>query len=266
MVADWEYSYNGYTFGGAQNARIIEVLGLTAMPSIREDLSDKVGGHGGFAYMDRFEMRRVTMTGDVVTSSMATLETERNLMMAAFGPKSAVMPLIFKRPGLPGSGQHRLYCKPSRAELPLGLSYSLSQGFWAIQFVAEDPLIYDDSESSVVTPVTTPSGIANAGNMPTNFHSVLVTGPGTTFTLRQSVDTTKALKINTTLTGAQSMTINFIDRTIIRNDAASLYGSIDASTGWWEIPAAATTNVQLVIGSGSTGATQATWKWRSAWL
>lgn len=266
MVADWEYSYNGFTFGGAQLSQVFEVLGLTEMPAIREDLSDKVGGHGGFSFMDRLSMRRVTFSGDVVATTMAALEAERNTMQTAFGPQAAVLPLVFKRPGLPGSGQHRIYAKPSRLALPLNLGYSLAYGQWSVQFLAEDPLIYDDAESSVVTPVTTPSGIANAGNIASNFHSVKVDGPGTTFTLRQSVDTTKKLIINTTLAGGEFFTVNFLDRTIIDNTSASLYGSVDPTSVWWDIPAAATTNVQLIVGSGSTGATQATWKWRSAWL
>lgn len=265
MVANWEYSYNGLTFGGATKYGIIEVDGLTEPPDIREDSNISPGRHGGFIFADRYDFRRITITADLVDS--ATFETSLDALKAAFVAQGSPLPLIFKRPGMSGSGQMRINCKPIKVSLPLDKNFQLGYGAWAAQLVAEDPRIYDDSLStSTVNPNSTLAGQTNAGNIPTVFENVRFNGPGTTFTFRINGDAVNQLKLLTTLTGGQYIDVNFKDRTLTRDNGSNQYGVLDAANSkWWELPVGSTT-LQNIIASGSTGASTMVATWRSAWV
>src|SRR3954447_3752576 len=127
MVANWEYSFNGLTFGAAQAIAVKEATGFD-MADIRADVSDKVGRHGGFTYMDRYAVRRVTVGGDMAAATQTAFEALVTSLKAAMAAQANPLPLVFKRPGLPGSGQHRLYCKPSKLAIPYGIEYQIAYG------------------------------------------------------------------------------------------------------------------------------------------
>src|SRR5580765_455983 len=267
MVANWEFSFNGLTFGGATAYGVTDTSGFSDMAEIRADLSDKVGRHGGFTYMDRYSMRRVTITGDMAAAAQATFEGQVTALKTAFAAIANPLPLVFKRPGLGGSGQHRLYCKPSKLVVPYGLDYAIAYSGWAVELVAEDPFFYDDTATTpTITGATGgTAAMANNGNVPLLFENVRITGPGTTFTIRISADPNNALVIAHTLGAGGFLDVDFQDRTVVDNTGTSQYGKItQASSKWWELPVGSTT-VQTIVGSGGTASTKFDFTFRNAW-
>lgn len=268
MVNSWEYSYNGLTFGGNTSYGVQEVTGLASPPEIRADLNDKVGRHGMYTYMDRYEARRITITGDIADqSTQANFEAKVVAIKTAFVGRVNDSPFVFARPGLGGSGQHRVFAKPSRVEVPLDTAYAIGYGAWAVELIAGDPFIYDDSATTVA--ITGGAGTVSAnnqGNIATLFEQVRVTGPYTGYvTLRINGDTNNSLKIAYAVTAGNYIDVNFKERTIVDNGGTSRYGSIDQSVSkWWELPVGSTT-LQAQFGGGTSGATRVDWTFRSAW-
>lgn len=263
MVNAWEYSYNGLTFGGNTAYGVLEVTGITEPPDVREDISDKVGDHGGYSFMDKYSMRRVTLTGDLVDN--ATFEASVDALHVAFLAQVSPLPLVFDRPGF--AADRRIYCKPSKLALPLDVNYQLGYGQWNVQLVAEDPFIYVDAVQTATILAGASASISNTGNIPTLFESVVITGPGTTFKFRDNLvgGGTRFIQLNLTLAALENVTVNFQKRTIIKNDGTNLYGTLDPTSQWWDIKSPNATPA-LVVTSGSTGATQAAMNWRSAWI
>lgn len=263
---NWEYSYNGLTFGGATKYGILGVEGLTSPPDARIDVNTIPGRHGSVSYLDRYESRTVIITGDL--SDATTFEASLDTLKAAFIAQSVALPLAFKRPGMAGSGQLRVYAKPEKLSLPLDFNYQLGYSQWVAQLFCDDPIIYDDT--ATVTTITGATGgtasLNNVGNIPTYFDNVRITGPGTNFTFRINADTTNDVILNTTLTGGQYMDVDFRNRTIVKSDGTSLYSAFQLSTSlWWYLPVGSTT-VQALVGSGGSGATSFAITWRSAWV
>jgi hypothetical protein len=70
MVAEWEYSYNGLTFGGATDFGVQSVEGLSP-PDSRESVIEKAESHGSFIYAPFVTERRITFEGDILAEQRA---------------------------------------------------------------------------------------------------------------------------------------------------------------------------------------------------
>jgi len=263
MVANWEYSYNGLTFGGSNAIGVTQVDGLDP-PDYREDVSTRMGAHGGYVFAAYLDTRRIVFDGDFLGTDINNTFSNLNTLRTAFVPQpSGDLPLVFQQPGFV---QQRIFCKPTRVAFPLDVGNPVGLFQWHVELLAADPLIYADTLATATLAANTTGSALNSGIMPTYFESATITGPGTTFTIKDNADATKTIKINTTLTGGQSMVVDFQDRTIFRNDLTNLYGSLDTTSQWWYLAPNATTTVNFQVASGSTGATQCVLNWRSAWL
>lgn len=263
MVADWGYTYNGLTFGEATKYGIIATTGISEPPDLREDEADRVGSDGGFLYSDQYNVRRIVITADVADTPGTNFEATIEALKDAFLPQVTAIPLVFKRPGLV---QQRIYCKPSKLSLPMDTAFNLGYGQWSVMLAADDPLIYADTAGTITA--LAPAGtqaVSNAGSKSTRFETMTITGPGTNFTIKDNASSTKLLKLNTTLTGGQSITVDWKKRTIVKQDGTNLYSTLDPTSLWWPLFPGSTT-VIFTVGSGSTGATKLDATWRSAWI
>jgi len=261
MVADWEYSYNGLTFGAAQSVGVMSATGLEP-PDYREDISVRMGEHGGYVFAQYVDPRRVIFELDLISAGGTDAFTLYHTMKAAFVPQSANLPLVFK---WPGQVQRRINCVPSRIAFPIDRDMQIGNARSHVELIAGDPRIYADTASTAAITTSGATIVANnAGDAPTLFNNAVITGPGTTFTIRDNADAARTVVVNTTLTAGQTMTINFIDRTIVKSDGSSLYPSLAITSQWWALNPGNTT-VLFTVGSGATGATRLDMTWRSAW-
>lgn len=263
MVADWEFSYNSLTFGGGQDIGVLNVEGL-GPTDIREDTVVRAGHHGAFTHAQLYEPRRIVFTLDCSGTDIDDTLDNVDLLRTAMLPHTSDAQLAFK---LPNDVEKMIWCVPRRLFIPydtalnLGLANAIS-----LEMIAGDPFIYSSAQSQDLNNAAASiSTIANAGNIDSPHMSAIITGPGTTFTIQDDADTTKKLVVNTTLTGGQTMTIDWRQRTIVRSGGVNLYSSLSADSVWWELEPG-NTSVEFLVGSGSTGATEMDFTWRSAWM
>ena len=262
---NWEYLYNGLTFGGATKYGIVAVEGLASPPDIRDDVGTIPGRHGGWSFLDRYATRVVTITGDL--NDNATFETSLDALKKAFVAQTAPLPLSFKRPGMAGSGTMRVNCKPTKMHLPIDFNYQLGYSTWVVELLCDDPFIYDDV--ATVTTITGATGgtavINNIGNVPSFPDNIRLTGPFTAPIWRIDADAVNILTMSGSFAGSLYEDIDMDLRTIIPSYGGSNYASVvQASSLWWPLPVGSTT-VRFTC-TGGSGATKADITWRSAWV
>lgn len=263
MVNAWEFSYNGLTFGGATDFGVYEVVGLTEPPNLREDLADRVGNHGGFSYIDLYEMRRITISGDLAKATQSAFEDAVQLLKKTFYPQSSPQPLVFDRPGF--AADRRVMCKPSRFSFPMDTRYNIAYGDWSIQLVAEDPIIYVDTlQQATLTGASGSAAVNNSGDFPVFFEKVRLTGPYTDITFRDQATPTDKVQLTVAISGGQYVDVDFQRRTVIKSDGTNLYDKRSSDSIWFDVTPGSHT-YELVT-TGGSGATQAVADWRSGWL
>jgi phage-related protein len=250
MASDFEWVYNTLTLGGTSEYGLLSVDGIGS-PGARFSDTEKMGDHGSFIFAEFLKARTVTMHGDIAST---TLETRVNALRAAFTPRVGALPLVYK---LPGDIQKRIYCKPTRLDIPMTPEYGIGYTEFHVELMAEDPRIYDDTEGSQTIASGATQAISNAGVIPT-WPTITIPGPGVTNPTIKNTTTNKQFKINTTVGAAQTLTLDFLNRTA-KIGTSSVYGSIDATSIWWDL-IAGSNSIQYVSGGGTL-----TIKWRSAW-
>jgi hypothetical protein len=261
MVNAWEWQYNGITIG-TDTIGVDSVEGLD-MPDIRVDENDRIAQHGTWLYADWLSARVITFTGDVTATSEAGFLSAVNSLRSMFTPQRDVQPLVYK---LFASGlQYRIYCKPTRLKLPVDRAFSIMSGDWVGEFRAEDPRLFNDTEATLSASLTSGTGNVspvNAGTIRTP-HRTVFTGPGTDFKVTD-VDTGLFMRVNTTLTAAQTITIDTWARTVVKQDGTNLYGFVTTDSQWFDL-ATGTHQLTGTVASGASGATKMDVFWRSAW-
>lgn len=275
---EWEFSYNGLTFGGATDFPLLNIEGLDP-PDSRLDSVVRMASHGSYVFAQFLEERHVIIEGEVVGIPGSDLATKVELLNKAFQPQVVALPLSFL---LPGEEQKRVNCVPIRRNMNHDLGYNIGQGRWTIELVAEDPRIYEDSLNSLSTNVAVSAGVDFDIDFDFNFGggsggSVLCTnsgffpslpiirflGPCTT-PRAININTGEEIRLNTTIVAGDFIDVNFMDRTILLNGATSRYSSLDSLSRWWSLNTG-TTEVKFVA-TATDSNTLMTVSWRSAWL
>ncbi len=258
--SDWEFEYNSITFGGNNEIGVLDVQGLS-MPDVRNDTTDRTADHGAFDYSQFLSPRMLSIHGDI--SDESNFEDTVDILRGIFVPQGADLPLKYK---LPGGVVRRINCKPTKVDFPVDRDYMLGYVDWNVQFIAQDPRIYADTASTLdifANPGPT-SGIAsNAGKFETR-PVLTLTGPGTTWTIKNTSDGNKFIKWNGALTAGQTAVIDLLDKTVLKLGVSD-YGNFDSTSVWWVLLPGSNT-IEVTVGSGSTAATKCTLDWRSAWI
>jgi hypothetical protein len=144
-LADWEWGYNGLTFGGAQVIGVVDVTGVDP-PDIKTDETEKTGAAGGSYFGQFYFMRHVIISGDIMQVG-GTFETNINTLRNTFAARTNDLPLTFQ---LPGVNRRRINCRPKRLNIPMSGQYDIGYALWAVELVAADPAIYDDTTSTKI--------------------------------------------------------------------------------------------------------------------
>jgi hypothetical protein len=276
---DWEYSYNGFTFGGNSIYGVTGVTGLGSVP-MREDVLNLPGSHGAYVRSSFGEARRIVIEGDVWTDE-SLVESAMNALRSAFTPQETAIPLTYQRFGdLP----KRVYAKRTKFDFPIDFDYQLGYAHWLVEFLAGDPRIYSEDLSSVTVLPGASSNIGvdfdidfsftfgggasgsatlvNLGMIGT-YPTVRVYGPATNPQIR-NVTTGDILKFNIVLATGDFLDIDMGARTVLLGGTASRYSTLDAASTWWSI-GPGSVSVQF-IADGTTAATYAVFSYRSAWI
>ena len=290
-MADYQCTFRGLSFGDGTDIDIEEIDGIfnrtmeTSTPSLPRY-------HGGLVGASYHAPRVVTMRLALHGDPAGTFNARRRTIMGAFNPAVDVeYPLTYQ---LPTEPTHRLAARVSKVTSIIDQASEYGLAAWLVEFVASDPVIYADSESSSVLPVFAASaGLSypvtypklygasgtGSGTVVTNdgewetWPTLTIAGPSSgtlTNPIVENVSTGK--KIELTANGGVSITVGQSliiethpkDRSILFATGASRYGQLSVASEFW--PLMTGDNELRFRASGSTTSATCTVTYRSAWI
>lgn len=267
ITADYQFELRGLLLGDGTDYEVTKVQGLD-MPDVRARTLDPYR-HGLVGVGDHwFGAREVIIDLDVLGTPGADLANKLRDLATATQPSSSDLVMSYR---LEGESTRRINVRPIGRTYPVDVA--ATRGFVpvALRFVAYDPRLYADAETS--TPITIASGavngsatITNAGTFETLPVMTMTGGvPTTSLSMTNLADSSRVVKVLTTgLATADILVVNFAKRTVTVN-GVNRYDLVDATTRWWRLlPAGNIVSVSRPTGDayGSTF----TFTHRDAWV
>jgi phage-related protein len=268
VVANYQYVYQGVLLGSGTNYRTEKVEGLLSMPDLEVFDSDRNDDHGAYVGRSLLRPRIVQMDVAVLMETLATMtdmETALRTLSTALNPLPGrtTAQLVFQRPG---TGKRYVNARCTRRSFPstYEVPHGLARG--AIEFKCADPRIYSLTETSVaivLTGVSSNSGtVTNGGDFP--HRPVLeILGPAVNPRISNAQDGNKSIKVDITLSAAETLIIDTFNRTVTLA-GANRYDVVRNDNQWWELKPGA--NTITMNRTGTTGNATLTVKERDTWL
>jgi len=237
------------------------------------------GMHGGLFLSQFYRTRRLVLEGTILGVDKASFAQARQDFSQAFSFQNAEKVLE-----LTTEDGRELQCSVIISSAIRDKQQSPIASIWSLELDAVDPLFYSQSLSVVQGAVVTLTGsgfslpfslplalsgsvngvlnVPNAGNARVYPTEIRLDGPGTNFTI-SNVTTMQDLIFSGTLDTGDYVIIDPIRHTAVKNGLTNVYGLM--SGDWWDLYLGNNT-VTLLVGSGNTGATEVTIRWRSGYL
>lgn len=273
-------SYSGLTWGRNAEIEVTRITGISP-PDVRVDTVDKAEDHGAFVFARFLGPRAIMVEGNIVPADASTITLLEDSMRLAFRPRKDPDEFELKLPGW--SSSRIANCVPTKFAYDIDSLYNLGKAAYAVQFIAEDPRLYDSNllevsfapvgaitigvDFPIDFPFTFGGGssgsvtIGNAGTFQTP-PFVRIDGPATNPRI-QNVTTGEELKVGMTIPAGEYLEIDFAAKTIMLDGSASRYGYLTAESVWWSLQPGA--NQISFFCDGQNEATQVSISWRSAW-
>lgn len=269
ITADWEVELQGLLMGGT-SPFIIRRFKPWSAPTV--DAGDRGrGGRGGLvAGRDLPRGRNVPLELYIDAGTESADLAARTDLAAAWGLVDVDVPLVWQEDGI----KWRLNGRPRLADSDLAARVPTE-----CRFVATDPTIYTNVESSAATtfpaggagrtyPRTYPrvygspgtGGLVSAVNTGTAAvpWRAEITGPWVNPTILQ-VATGRQLTINVTLDAGEVLTVSSKPRSIVLGGTASRYSSLVQPASWFDLQPGSN---EIRFG-GASGSGSALLAWRS---
>lgn len=278
-MTDWQYTFNGLTFGDGTNVDVPTTDGLESLPSLRTGDLPRAGRHGEHAGQDLAAGRTITFELELAAADDSAFRALVEQVRAATAPQETELPLVFQHPG---AVAQRVLARPRRRSAIQDIAWSLRFGRIAVELHASDPLIYAETQSSGSTgfpaggtgftfPVTFPlvfgaagtGGVvnaANAGSVPVPWQAS-ITGPWVNPTILH-VASGRQLTINVTLATGEVLTVDSAAQSILLGGTASRFSSLVQPASWFDLDVGS----NEVRFGGASGTGNATLTWRSGWI
>lgn len=232
-MADWQFSYNGWTFGDGTDYDVVEVEGF-GLADIRSRHLDLPTSHGTFPGLDFYSNRVVRFRIEVAsdTDTDAAFETALDTMRRATVARSSDLALTVD---LPGQTAKRLECRPSRRRAPVDFTHSRRLARVDLEFVAADPLFYEDTATNTV--ITTATAVTNSGDTPAKW-TCAITGSTNPKLTHNGSGLFLDFSADGGLTGAVDITSSHRARTATQS-GTNVYGKLLATSEFFLLDAAA---------------------------
>lgn len=257
-LANYQFSYNGYTFGDLQDWNILPdgVEGLD-MPDVDGHDQSRFDNHGVVPGRDLVTGRTITINLDTAATTEAIMQARLAALRTATAPRrhpDQELPLTFK---LPGEAEMRSLCRPRRRNIVIDRSYTMLNPSAVLQFFASDPRLYAETETTVSFTGTT--GTANNTGDFNTYPTVEIDGAATQpITIKNVTDGNKTLTFVRSLAAGETLIADFAKRTLTIG-GANHYNSLQIGSRWWELLPG---NNSIEITGGGTKRV----KFRSAWM
>ena len=295
-LTNWQFSYNGLTFGHATPIKISQVQGLGDLAVVRSGDISRSRDHGENIGLDVYGGRDITLNLEAEDSGSGVPATMSTLASATLVGLTTESPMWFQVPGYP---LLCVMCRPRKRTMPWDVGYQIGKlGVVSTQFHATDPRIYGAGQSVTVGlpnpttgmhfPVTfpmtfgsvAPSGVTvtNAGNAETR-PIIVITGPVTNPSV-QNASIAGSPTLSFTNPNQTGYTVAAGDQLVIDTDLHSIQyyvggvssGSAPASRGgwlvsgstWWDL-AAGGNLIQFLSQDSASVAGTCSVQWASAY-
>lgn len=237
---------------GAGTAYPIERMEGLGLAEIRSMDLEKFNDDGDFAGQDFYKGRQVILSmGADSTMDPSRVEWVRRNLRGAFQRYTSPTGILFRPRGCPN--EKMFYGMPRRCVWSEDADIALGAPSVVVEIVAPDPLIYSSTLFSRNLLGTAPVIVPNGGTWPVKPIVTVVgvaAGPIIVTLGAQSV------RVDTALTGAQTLVIDFARRTITIN-GVNEYDLKNSVTSWWSLAPGANllTPNQASIETDTTGLT-----------
>ena len=267
-LLNWQFSFQGYTFGASQPVGVLQIEGLGDVPTIRNGDMVRARDHGELVGLDLYGGRDVTIDFWAKTDGTSLQSALLSLSAALQVGLSTEQPLWFQQPNLPLLA---CMCRCRKKAVPWDVTYAAANVALPIaQFHATDPRLYTVGQTATVGLANPTSGMHFPATFPISFGStgasgatvtnsgnvsmnpvVVITGPVTNPTVQNAtISGTPALTISNPL--QTSYTVLSGDQLVLDLDAHTIQyfsGGVNSGTAgasrmswlvpgstWWSLP------------------------------
>lgn len=291
-MSDYQFTYNGLTFGDGTEYPVNKVDGLFRR-RINLFTPDLPRNHGGFVGASYESPRGVAFEIEVHgDQDDGTFLDRRDAIMAAFQPQvDAELPLTFQ---LPGADARRINCRPVRGDSTVDVESEFGMAMFFVDLEASDPAILSDTETSLIlTPFVSAGGLSYPVTYPKSYGSggsggggqinntgdwmtwprIVIDGPSSgtlTNPIIEQVTSGERLALDSnggvSISSGQQLVIETHPaiRTIEFATGASRYGKLSTDSEWFSLSPGI--NELRFRASGTTAGATATVYARSAWI
>lgn len=267
-----------YTFPNA-NVFLQQMKGL-GNPDVKLGFHEYANAHGGILQTQKYKSRTHTIGGMVKandTATFAQVRRELGRALSFLGTTKTVQATT-------DDGTQVQFDVVGSSELAIDLEAGyVNAAPWSITLLLPDPIIYSQSLNTATGGVVTLEGAGfalpfsfplaltgsvvgtfnalNSGNARVYPTQIMITGPGTNFTISNKT-TGKDLLYNGTLIAGDSVVIDPKRRTAMKNGSTNVDGLVTWTD--WDLYYGNNT-IALAVGSGDTTSTGLSLSWRSGY-
>ena len=150
----YSFSFNGYTFGGANSPHQVQnIVGLESLPGIRSQDDNRGYADGMFSGRDFFAGRTISIVFNTFESPGVSAQTNYNTIQSYLLPQqSGTTPLYFKFPNSPTSEQV-VFARVRSMTTNIDPNYTYGYITSQVDFFCPDPNYYNNNLQTAVMAV-----------------------------------------------------------------------------------------------------------------
>lgn len=174
-LSNWQFQFNGLTFGSGQAVKVKGVTGLGDLPTIRTGDAPRPRDHGELIGLDLYSGRDITFDLEAESSSGVVESTLLTLAAATLTGLTTEQPLWFQLPGLPLLA---VMCRPRKRTTTWDVGFQIGNvGVVSVQFHATDARVYTAPSLTATVGLPSPTaGLTFPVTFPVTFGTVAPSG------------------------------------------------------------------------------------------
>lgn len=279
----YSFQFSNFVFGGVGSPyQVLSVDGLESLPELRVQDDERGYNDGMFSGRDFFAGRHITLTINTFAGNGYSAQQNFNLLQAAIQPQNTgVTPLQFQLS--PADPVMTMNARVRGNKTTIDPDYTFGLIRSQLTFFAPDPRYYTAQTFSLAMTPTTVTGrtyprtynltygggsqtnsvVVNNTGWTTTYPTITITGPITSPTVTNN-STSQYIAINTTLGVGDTVTIDLLNKLVLRNGSPAR--NLLAGNSLWFGCAPGNTTIGLSGSSTTIGTTSATLTYAPAYV
>lgn len=237
----YQYELNGLLIGSGTDYVTTKVDGLLGKSDVKTTDVDRQDAWGEFPGRDMYKGRKIVFTIDI-KDEFDTAQHNLDALQRAWSipdvsPPAPAFQMVFYRPWTV-AGKRFYWARPGRMGVPSDAELAHGHAVVVAELKANDPRSYSMAQVTDTLTIanTTNSITATLVNNGDTATSPIVTMPGPCINpqIGNANDGGKVFKMLITLTGADTLIIDFRQRTILKN-GLDVGNSMALDSQWWKL-------------------------------